>query len=683
MQQQASSISLTVGQASELAQIPERTLKRKCAEGGISAALVRGNGGAQYRIPLEALPEPAQARYWVGQLRAVPQPRRRDFMQTLAIPPALVRKVAQAAAVPRQRGDGAPEPWTQEEFEQKTAWFNKLPLNAQEEAVRRTQLLWAFEEMEVPEGVTWSDAATDWAKAQGESRATLYKWRRSVAHLERHQWCYGLVPERRKGNMPGAPKADIDPGLWAYISQSWLTQSKPALRPIYRRAVEIANERDLDLPSEKTIARRLAKLSLPVVTLAREGEKALDALYPPQRRDYTTLAVHEYWNADGRMADVHVRWPDGEVSRPVVVAWLELRTRTIVGWAIGKSESAHLVRKALAAGLERARALPTRAYLDNGRGFASKELTGGQATRYRFKVKPEEMQGTLTMAGVQVIWAKPYNGKAKPIESFWNTLAEAEKRPEFVGAYCGNKPDNRPDEHDIKNAVDVALYEKVLREELEAYHARSHRGDGMRGRSPQQVYAALIPDAVVRTPTPDQIRRCKLAAKQVTLNRNGEVVLLDNRYGNDTSAGLLRGQYTAYYDPTDATAPVELWNGPELVATVPLIAKTGFADRDAAQDSARAQNAFKRATREQEKAVRAMTKAADWTTPRHPEAAPQEPLPRAKTARMVRLGKDALPVEEVQKQEIPPEWLRNRDAKLAAMAREDFDPMPRRAVGMR
>lgn len=637
----------------------------------------------EYRIPLESLPEPAQVRYWVGQLKAVPQSERRAFMQTLAIPHTLVRKVAQAAAVPRQRGDGAPEPWTQEEFEQKTAWFNKLPLNAQEEAVRRTQLLWAFEEMEVPEGVTWSDAATDWAKAQGESRATLYKWRRSVAHLERHQWCYGLVPERRKGNMPGAPKADIDPGLWAYISQSWLTQSKPALRPIYRRAVEIANERDLDLPSEKTIARRLAKLSLPVVTLAREGEKALDALYPPQRRDYTTLAVHEYWNADGRMADVHVRWPDGEVSRPVVVAWLELRTRTIVGWAIGKSESAHLVRKALAAGLERARALPTRAYLDNGRGFASKELTGGQATRYRFKVKPEEMQGTLTMAGVQVIWAKPYNGKAKPIESFWNTLAEAEKRPEFVGAYCGNKPDNRPDEHDIKNAVDVALYEKVLREELEAYHARSHRGDGMRGRSPQQVYAALIPDAVVRTPTPDQIRRCKLAAKQVTLNRNGEVVLLDNRYGNDTSAGLLRGQYTAYYDPTDATAPVELWNGPELVATVPLIAKTGFADRDAAQDSARAQNAFKRATREQEKAVRAMTKAADWTTPRHPEAAPQEPLPRAKTARMVRLGKDARPVVEAQKQEIPPEWLRNRDAKLAAMAREDFDPMPRRAVGMR
>ena len=119
------------------------------------------------------------------------------------------------------------------------------------------------------------------------------------------------------------------------------------------------------------------------------------------------------------------------------------------------------------------------------------------------------------------------------------------------------------------------------------------------------------------------------------------------------------------------------------MATVPLIAKTGFADRDAAQDSARAQNAFKRATREQEKAVQAMTKAADWTTPRHPEAAPQEPLPRAKTARMVRLGKDARPVVEAQKQEIPPEWLRNRDAKLAAMAREDFDPMPRRAVGMR
>ena len=670
----------SASEAAQLMGVSRQAVSRACAEGRIASQKSVGNGGIQYRIALADLPEPAQVRYWAGQLKAMPMTERRDYLDAQLLPDGLARKVTQIVAVPRKSGSAAPEPWTHEEFEQKTVWFNKLPIPAQEEAIRRAQLLWEFEDMLPPLGMTKTEYSHAWAEEHGTKRATLYDWRRMVGHLPRHQWCYGLVPEKRKGNMPGAPKADIAPDLWAYISQSWLTQSKPALRPIYRRAVKMANERDLDLPSEKTIARRLAKLPLSVITLARGGESALDGMHPPRRRDYTTLAVHEIWNSDGRMADVHVRWPDGYVCRPIVVAWLELRTRTVVGWAIGKSESAYLVRMALANGLERARAIPSSAYLDNGRAFASKELTGGQATRYRFSVKPGEMQGTLTMAGVKVLWAKPYNGKAKPIESFWNTLAEAEKRPEFVGAYCGNKPDNRPDEHDVKNAVDVALYENLLREELDAYHDRSHRGDGMNKRSPNRVYAELMPDAVVSQPTTDQIRRCRMAAQPVKLNRSGEVNLLGNRYGNDATAGMVRGDYTAYYDPSDASAPIELWDGGELVAVVPLLAKTGFADREAAQDHARELNAFKRATREQEKALRGMTRAADWTTPRKPEAAPDEPLPRAKVGKLVRLGKGAM--TEEAKQDIPAKWLANRDAKLAAMAQEDFYPMPRRAGGM-
>lgn len=76
------------------------------------------------------------------------------------------------------------------------------------------------------------------------------------------------------------------------------------------------------------------------------------------------------------------------------------------------------------------------------------------------------MQGVLTMLQVDVTWAKPYNGRAKPIERFWQTLTAMARRSEFVGAYCGNKIDNRPEEHDIKNAVDVALFERLLHEEM-------------------------------------------------------------------------------------------------------------------------------------------------------------------------------------------------------------------------
>lgn len=672
----------SVADAAELIGVTDRTVRRMCVARKLGATQLSGPGGLEYRIALADLPEPAQVRYWAGQLKAMPMTERRDYLDAQLLPDGLARKVTQIVAVPRKSGSAAPEPWTQEVFEEKTAWFNTLPMSAQEEAARRAQLLWKFEDMVPPEGLTKTEYSTEWAEKHGTKRATLYDWRRMVGHLPRHQWCYGLVPEKRKGNMPGAPKADIDPDLWAYISKSWLTQSKPALRPIYRRAEKMAKARDLDLPSEKTIARRLAKLPLPMVTLMRDGEKALTGMYPPRRRDYTTLSVHEIWNADGRMADLHVRWPDGDVCRPTVVAWMDVRTRVVVGWAIGKSESAHLVLKAFANGLERARAIPSTAYLDNGRAFASKEVTGGQKTRYRFKVMPQEMQGTLTILGVHLTFSKPFNGQAKPIESLWNGPAEAEKRPEFVGAYCGNKPENRPEEHDVKNAIDVALYENILREEFAAYHDREgHRGDGMDGRSPNQVYAQLMLETVVRQPSAAQIQRCRMVAKTVTLNRSGEVNLLDNRYGNDVTAGMERGTYTAYYDPSDASVPIELWDGGEQVATVPLLAKTGFADREAAQDHARALNTFKRATREKAKALQVMTRAKDWIAPRKPEAAPDEPLPRAKVAKMVRLGKGAMP-EEV-KQDINPEWLRNRDAKLAAMrAQEDFYPMPRRAGGM-
>ena len=316
----AAHITLSTTKAAALLDTTDRTVRRKCDRGLFPAIKHPGPGGMEYRIPLEALPIPAQIRYWVGQLKAAPQTDRRDFMHTLPIPDALVRKVAQAAAVPRRRDDAAPAPWTHEEFEEKTAWFFTMPKNAQAEAFRRAELLRAFEDMEVPEGEKKSYLAEAWAKERGTSRATLYKWRQSVAHLERHQWAYALVPERRKGNMPGAPKADIDPGLWDFIKSEWLTQSKPALRHVYRRAVALANARDLDLPAEKTIARRLAALPLPLVTLMREGEKALDDMYPPMRRDYSTLAAHEIWNADGHMFDAHVRWADGSVSRPIVMA---------------------------------------------------------------------------------------------------------------------------------------------------------------------------------------------------------------------------------------------------------------------------------------------------------------------------------------------------------------------------
>lgn len=46
--------------------------------------------------------------------------------------------------------------------------------------------------------------------------------------------------------------------------------------------------------------------------------------------------------------------------------------------------------------------IPDHAWLDNGRGFAAKCITGGTPNRFRFKVKPEEPSGILTALGIDI-----------------------------------------------------------------------------------------------------------------------------------------------------------------------------------------------------------------------------------------------------------------------------------------
>ena len=217
-----------------------------------------------------------------------------------------------------------------------------------------------------------------------------------------------------------------------------------------------------------------------------------------------------------------------------------------------------------------------------------------------------------------------------------------------------------------KNQRNLLTGWEVPVEEIEAYHARAHRGDSMDGRSPRQVYEALMASTVVRQPTASQVRRCTLAAQPIKLNRHGEFFILENRYGSDACAALPRHvKYMAYYDPNDTALAVELWDGEDLVATVPALDSLGFADRSAAQDDARAKNKFKRTTREQKTAMQAMDKARDRTTPRDPQATPGAPLPRARVARVAKLGGAQTAAPEPRDDELTPEDMEKFHQALA------------------
>ena len=611
--------------------VTARAVRKSCATGRYRFVKVPGRNGPELLIELASLPESAQHLYWVQQIKARPKVDQRAYLLGLNLAEVQEREVARLAGVVREEKPLEPLPYTNEEMEQKGEWFRRLPEGMQEMANFRTTKLMAYTAhmKALPYGTKKTEATQDWCQENGVSMSVLYVWKKMVKNLAPNMWRYALAPGY---GCEGRPMADFSEGAWKYILDAWGIPSQPPLKPIYRRAVNLAAENGWVIPSYSAVKKRVDDLPAHTKRFWREGPDALEEMYPHQLRDYSTIAVHEIWNADGRKADVHCRWPDGSVSRPMLLAWMDIRTRVLLGWAIAHTESAFLVMKSFGNAVRLAKTAPKAVYLDNGRAFASKQVTGGQATRNRFKVAEDDIEGLMSLLGCDVMWAKPYNGKAKPIESFWRTIATAEKRPEFRGAYCGNNPQNKPTEHDMKNAVPLSDYEAVVREEVEAYHQRPHRGDAMDGKSPHAVYAELMETTVTRYVTSDQLACCLMAAEKVMVNRSGFIEVMRNRYGcTELTALNSRGPYTARYDPSDASQPVQLFDGTRFVMRVPLVAKTGFADKEAAQAHNRARNDWKRAEKAKANAIKSIDMELGWMKPRTPAPeAPAQPLPTGK-----------------------------------------------------
>jgi hypothetical protein len=559
---------------------------------------VRGNGGEQYVIALASLPHEVQLRYVARQVKHLPSAARLEAIQQLPVPDDDRRAVARQTRTTLKRRPGALPALTQEQSEAAHSAFERMHNSVQEEALRRTGAMLKLASLDASTPLMERYRIT--AAETGRSVGSLRRWHQATKHLSRGDWAPALAPA---WGSAAPAKAELSDAAWQFILSEWACQSQPALKPIYRRAQREAAAQGWSLPSYKTIQRRIADIPAPQRACLREGEKGLDRFYPPMKRDYATLRLHQLWCSDGRKADLFCEWPDGYVGRPIVVAWQELRSRKLMGWAIGRTETAELARLAFHHAAHAGRAVPEFAYLDNGRAYAAKEMTGGQATRNRFKINDGDPLGILTLFGIEAIWATPYHGQSKPIESYWNTIAQAERCKAFAGSWCGNRPDAKPEEF-ARRAVPIGEYQACVGEAIEAKNAQPHRGSGMDGRSPNEVYAALLHRTEVRVPTERQLRLCLLAVESVTLDKAHGFSVLGNRYWAEGLAQLDRAQvYQARYNPADMSEPVALYAGRKLLAVVPLWQEGDFRSRTAAKEHARARNAFKKAQREQAKAL--------------------------------------------------------------------------------
>jgi putative transposase len=441
------------------------------------------------------------------------------------------------------------------------------------------------------------------AREAGVSMATLYNWRRAVDGFGRADWLAVLAPSYTGSGQ----RASCDDAAYQMVKSDFLRPEKPSLARCIARVRAVAKREGWAMPSDRSLRRRLDQdVPKAVQKLKRSGWDAAKTLYPAQTRTRAHLKAMQSVNMDGHKFDVFVKMPDGRVSRVFVVGIQDLYSGKLLAWRLAEAENKETVRLVIGDMVEK-HGIPDSIYLDNGRSFASKWITGGAATRFRFKVRAEEPQGlllTLGLSSQSIHWTTPYSGQSKPIERAWRDLTDGISRHPFcAGAYTGNKPDAKPENYGSKAIPLEDFRAHVSREIIEHNSREGRRTETAQGRSFDATFAASLADPknLVTRAAPSQRALWLLAAEQIrTRKGNGEIHFMGNRYWHEALTGHANASVTLRFDPDNLKDDLRVYDSKDrLICLASCIDATGFDDQDAARAHGRDRRAYVNALKAQ------------------------------------------------------------------------------------
>ena len=172
--------------------------------------------------------------------------------------------------------------------------------------------------------------------------------------------------------------------------------------------------------------------------ITRDGEKALsDKVEPYIKRDASLLEVGDILVADGHKLAFQIINPfTGKPCRATLVGFLDWKSTALVGYEIMLEENTQCIASALRNAIINLDMIPKVVYQDNGRAFRAKYFTDDKGfTELGF-------QGLYSKLGIETVFAKPYNARAKVIERFFKEFQEGFEKllPSYTGSSIQNKP---------------------------------------------------------------------------------------------------------------------------------------------------------------------------------------------------------------------------------------------------
>ena len=214
------------------------------------------------------------------------------------------------------------------------------------------------------------------------------------------------------------------------LTEEWAQQNMPEAMP---------------LPGYHTFYRKAKAVPYPVMVLCRMGEKKYyDLCSPYIRREYESINANDFWVGDTHTLDVESMGPDGTLHRLYLSAWLDARSGIFTGWYVTDSPGSQATLNALRKGILKF-GIPSRAYVDNGREFLTRDI-GGRGHRAKKRLadgsEPFAPPGVFERLGIEMTNAIVRNARAKLVERRFEDFKNYISRlfPTYTGGNVVEKP---------------------------------------------------------------------------------------------------------------------------------------------------------------------------------------------------------------------------------------------------
>jgi hypothetical protein len=319
----------------------------------------------------------------------------------------------------------------------------------------------------------------------------------------------GALADRVRSDAGKSRVFDRYPEAAAFSRNKYLTERLSVAlvhRALLREWHRLSNNSAAKPPDYKTLRMYLQREVSPLVKMiAREPDRVYKEQAAPYIiRDISKVRVNAYWISDHMQHDVWVRnnrredtgqlvFPELEENqalRPWFTCIVDMRSRRVTGPTWCATPSSRSIGSALLLGM-RLFGRPEVFYIDNGKDY--NRLS-------------DDQNGVLMRLGIQSQNCLPKHPQSKQIESFFAGL---HKRFDVLWRpfYCGTSPATRPDDCDavlrkhqklMKSGGESPLptaseFIHACARWIDEFNETPHSGQGMRGRTPNDVYDSELP----------------------------------------------------------------------------------------------------------------------------------------------------------------------------------------------